>query len=120
MPASRPRAPSAGPGGPVSQTLEGSASTGSITGAVGGYTSGWLTKRLLVSGDFLYIKVKPENSEASVTDWRIGANYYILKNAGIGVQYKYDKFRYDRGILTSELGGEITYEGVQVFATFRF
>ncbi len=108
------------PGGPVSQTLDRSASTGSITGAVGGYASGWLTKRLLVSGDFLYIKVKPENSEASVTDWRVGANYYIFKNAGIGVQYKYDKFRYDRGVLASQLGGEITYEGAQVFASFRF
>jgi len=109
-----------GPGGPVSQSLDRSATTGSITGAVGGYASGWLAKRLVVSGDFLYIKVKPGDSEASVTDWRIGANYCIFRNAGIGVQYKYDKYRYDRGILASELGGEITYKGAQVFASFRF
>jgi hypothetical protein len=27
---------------------------------------------------------------------------------------------YDRGILVSELGGEIRYEGFQVFLSFRF
>ncbi len=109
-----------GPGGAESRTLDTSASTGSITGAVGGYASGWLTKRLLVSGDFLYIKVKPGNSEASVTDWRLGADYYFLRNAGLGVQYKYDRYRYDRGILVTELGGQVTYEGLQVFASFLF
>jgi hypothetical protein len=109
-----------GPGGTVSRALDESASTGSITGAVGGYASGWLTKRLVVHGDFLYIKVSPGDSEASVTDWRLGADYYFLRNAGLGVQYKYDKYSYDRGILVSKLGGEIRYEGVQVFLSFRF
>ena len=41
-------------------------------------------------------------------------------NVGVGVQYKYNKYTYDRGILVSELGGELGYEGLQVFATFRF
>lgn len=108
-----------GPGG-GSRTLDQSASTGSITGAVGGYASGWLTKRLLVLGDFLYIKVSPGDSDASVTDWRLGANYYFFRNAGLGVQYKYDKYRYDRGILVSQLGGEVTYQGFQVLLSFRF
>ncbi len=106
--------------GAGSRTLDRSASTGSITGAVGGYASGWLTERLLVTGDLLYIKVKPGNSEASVTDWRLGADYYFLRNAGLGVQYKYDRYRYDRGILVAELGGRVTYKGVQVFASFLF
>ena len=109
------------PGGSTTQTLlDRSASTGSVTGAVGGYTEGWLTKRLQAQGDFLYIKVKPGNSTASVSDWRVGANYYFFKNAGIGVQYKYDRYQYDRGVLATELGGKITYKGTQVFATFRF
>jgi hypothetical protein len=108
-----------GPGG-GSRTLDRSASTGSITGAVGGYASGWLTKRLVVIGDFLYIKVSPGDSDASVTDWRLGANYYFFRNAGLGVQYKYDRYSYDRGILVSELGGEVTYEGLQVLLSFRF
>jgi hypothetical protein len=106
--------------GSASQTRDRSATTGSITGAVGGYAIGWLTLRLLVQGDFLYIKVSPEDSEASVTDWRLGANYYFFRNAGLGIQYKYDKYRYDRGLLSSELGGEVTYKGFQVFLTFRF
>jgi hypothetical protein len=106
--------------GGLSRSLDESASTGSITGAVGGYANGWVTKRLVASGDFLYIKVNPGDTKASVTDWRIGANYYLLRNAGLGVQYKYDKYTYDRGVLASELGGDITYKGFQVFLSFLF
>jgi hypothetical protein len=104
----------------VSRTLDESASTGSITGAVGGYANDWLTKRLVTRADFLYIKVTPGNTDASVTDWRLGADYYFFRNAGLGVQYKYNKYTYDRGILVSQLGGEITYKGFQVFLTFLF
>ncbi len=106
--------------GGVSRTLDESASTGSITGAVGGYANGWLTKRLSAHADFLYIKVSPGNSEASVTDWRLGANYYFLRNAGLGVQYKFNRYSYDRGIVVSKLGGQITYEGFQAFVSFLF
>jgi len=109
-----------GSGGTASRTLDQGATTGSITGAVGGYASGWLAKRFVVHGDFLYIKVKPSGSEAAVTDWRLGADYYFFRNAGLGVQYKFDRYSYDRGILVSKLGGAITYKGVQVFASFRF
>ena len=87
---------------------------------MGGYARAWPAKRLVVEGDFLYIKVSPGETDASVTDWRIGADYYFLRNVGVGVQYKYDKYTYDRGILSAKLGGEITYQGFQVFATFRF
>lgn len=103
-----------------SRSLDRKASTGSITGAVGGYASAWLTKRLVARGDFLYIKVTPGNSDASVTDWRLGADYYFLRNLGLGVQYKYNQYSYDRGILVSKLGGDITYEGFQAFVSFLF
>jgi hypothetical protein len=106
--------------GGLSRSLDGSASTGSITGAVGGYANGWVTKRLVASGDFLYIKVSPGDTNASVTDWRLGANYYFFRNAGLGVQYKYDQYTYERGILASELGGDVTYKGFQVFLSFLF
>ena len=76
----------------VSRSLDESASTGSITGAVGGYANGWLTKRLVTRADFLYIKVTPGDTDASVTDWRLGADYYFFRNAGLGVQYKYNKY----------------------------
>ena len=104
----------------ASRTLDERATTGSITGAVGGYANAWLTKRLVTRADFLYIKVSPGDTEASVTDWRLGADYYFLKNAGLGVQYKYNQYSYDRGILVSELGGDVTYKGFQVFLSFLF
>ena len=109
-----------GPGGTENRTLDESTSIGSITGAVGGYANAWLTKRLVTRADFLYIKVTPGNSEASDTDWRLGADYYFFRNAGLGVQYKYNKYRYDRGILASKLGGEITFQGFQAFLSFLF
>jgi hypothetical protein len=104
----------------VSRTLDRDASTGSITGAIGGYAAAWPTKRLALRADFLYVKVSPGESDASVTDWRIGADYYFFENAGLGVQYKYNQYSYDRGILASQLGGEITYEGFQAFVSFLF
>lgn len=104
----------------VSRILDESASTSSVTGAVGGYASAWPLKRLALRADFLYIKVSPGDSEASLTDWRLGADYYFFRNAGLGVQYKYNEYTYDRGILSSELGGEITLEGFQIFLSFLF
>jgi hypothetical protein len=74
----------------------------------------------VLRGDFLYIKADLDDAEAEVTDWRLAADYYFFKNAGLGVQYKYNRYRYDRGILVSELGGEVTYQGFQVFLSFRF
>lgn len=108
------------PGGTQTRSLDESASTGSITGAVGGYVEVWPAKRFVLRGDFLYVKVTPESSEASVTDWRVAADWYFTRNVGAGAQYKYNNYSYDRGILVSELGGELGYEGFQVFATFRF
>jgi len=109
-----------GPGGSESRSLDERASTGSITGAVGGYAQAWPAKRLALYADFLYIKVSPGDSEASVTDWRLGANYYFTRNVGLGAQYKHYSYRYDRGVLISTLGGEVTYEGGQVFLSFLF
>ena len=109
-----------GPGGSESRSLDERASTGSITGAVGGYAQAWPAKRLALYADFLYIKVSPGDSEASVTDWRAGANYYFTRNVGLGAQYKHYNYSYDRGVLVSKLGGEITYEGGQLFLSFLF
>jgi hypothetical protein len=110
-----------GDGGVVdTRSLDESASIGSITGAVGGYAEAWPAKRLVLRGDFLYIRVNPGDSEASVTDWRVAANYYFSRHVGVGVQYKYNQYTYDRGILISKLGGEVTFDGFQVFLTTRF
>lgn len=107
-------------GGTETRSLDESAKTGSVTGAIGAYAEAWPAKRLLMRGDFLYIKVSPEDSEASVTDWRLAATYYFTRNVGVGAQYKYYQYSYDRGILVSKLGGELTFDGFQVFLTTRF
>jgi hypothetical protein len=109
-----------GPGGSESRSLDERASTGSITGAVGGYAQAWPAKRLALYADFLYVKVTPGNTEAAVTDWRAGANYYFTRNAGLGAQYKHYRYSYDRGILVSKLGGEVTFQGFQAFLSFLF
>lgn len=106
--------------GGASRTLDHTASTGSITGALGGYANAWPAKRLALRADFLYIKVSPENSEASVKDWRLGANFYFVRNAGLGVQYKYYRYTQHRDVLSSQLGGEVTFDGFQVFLSFLF
>jgi hypothetical protein len=110
-----------GPGGsPVTRDLDVSATKGQVTGAVGGYVTAWPAKRLVLRSDFLYIKVNPERSEASVTDWRVGGNFYFISNVGVGVQYKYNEYRYDRDVVSSELGGQVKIEGFQAFLTFLF
>jgi hypothetical protein len=109
-----------GPGGSESRNLDESATLGSVTGAIGAYTNAWLTKRLVLRADYLYIKVSPDDSDASVTDWRVGLDYYFLRHVGVGVQYKYYDYSYDRGAFDSRLGGELRYDGVQVFASFLF
>jgi hypothetical protein len=110
-----------GPGGGTEERrLDEAASQNSPTGALGGYFSAWATERLRLDGDFLYIKVSVDNDEAAVTDWRIGAQYYFLRNVGLGAQYKFYRYSYERGVLSSDLGGEITYKGFQIYASFLF
>jgi hypothetical protein len=106
--------------GGIPVSLGRTAETGSITGDVGGYFEGWLTKRLVLRGDLLYIVVKPENSEASVTDGRLGLHFYPWTHIGFGAQYKYYKYRYDRSLLSADLGGNITYKGGQAYVSFLF
>jgi hypothetical protein len=115
----RIQATGTGPGG-SSRTLDRSASTGAVKGALGGYAQAWPAKKLSLQGDFLYIKVTPNSEEASVTDWRLAADYYLFRGAGLGVQYKYNKYTQARGIGDTKLGGEITFQGAQVFLSFRF
>jgi hypothetical protein len=109
-----------GPGGTESRILDEEASLGSVTGALGAYTNAWLTDRFVLRADYLYIKITPDDTEASVIDWRIGADYYFLRNVGVGVQYKHYTYGYDRGMFENQLGGELEYAGLQVFASFLF
>lgn len=109
-----------GPGGSQSRTLDEGSSIDSPTGAVGGYAQVWPARRLVLRGDYLYIKATLDDADAAVTDWRFAANYYFFRNAGLGVQYKYNRYSYDRGLEAAKLGGEVTFQGVQVYLSFRF
>jgi hypothetical protein len=93
---------------------------GQVTGDVGGYFYWWPARRLLVRGDLRYILVKPGDSEASIADGRAAAVYHPWRNFGVGLQYTYTKFRYDRGLLSTELGGSLRYSGVQVVLSSAF
>ena len=110
-----------GPGGSQSQTLDQSASSGSVTGAVGGYAYGWLTKRLVTRADFLYIKVSPGSKTESVTDWRIGADYYFFRNAGLGVAVQVQQVQRRLSACVKPAGRRSsTFKGFQVFLSFLF
>jgi hypothetical protein len=109
-----------GPSGPESQTRDESASSHNPTGAVGGYAVASPARRFVLRGDYLYIKATPGDAEAGVTDWRLGAYYFFVRNAGLGVQYKYNRYSYDPGPESTKLSGQVTFQGVQVFVSFRF
>jgi predicted porin len=104
----------------LSYTLDRSATKGAITGAIGAYAEAWPAKRLAVRGDFLYIAVSPGTAKQSVTDWRLGADYYFLRNVGVGVQYKYNRYSEETEIVSTDLSGKITYKGLQVLLSFLF
>jgi hypothetical protein len=106
--------------GGQSRSLDRSTSMGAITGAIGGYATAKPVKNFALHADYLYIKVTPKNETASVTDWRLAADYYFTRSVGVGAQYKYNKYTQARGLLSTQLGGELTFKGGQVFMTFRF
>ena len=106
--------------GSASGSFERTASHGQMTGDVGGYVYWWPAKRLLVRADMRYIIIKPEKSEASVTDGRASVTYHPWPKVGFGLQYTYTKFRYDRDILDTSLGGSLRYSGGQLLASFAF
>jgi len=90
------------------------------TGDLGGYFYWWAIPRLLIRGDGRYIIIKPEKSEASVTDVRASALYHVSRHVGFGLQYVYTKFRYDRDILSTKLGGSLRYSGGQLVLASAF
>lgn len=106
--------------GGVSVDLDHENTTGSITGDVGGYFQWWAAKRVLVRGDLRYVIIKPERSEASVTEGRASVSFYPWQKVGFGAQYTYTKFRYDRDVLSTELSGRYRYGGAQILASFAF
>lgn len=80
----------------------------------------WPVRRLLFRGDIRYIIIKPGDSEAELVDAAGGLTYYPWPKVGFGVHYSYDELRYDRGLLSSKLGGSYRYAGLQVVASFAF
>jgi hypothetical protein len=111
----------ASPGGQVQTvTLDESGKLGTFTGDLGGYVNVWLAKRIVMRGDFLYIMISPDVREMSVTDGRIAVDFYPWRHVGLGVQYKYNQYRYDQAGEKLSLGGTLTYQGLQVYGSFLF
>jgi hypothetical protein len=108
------------PSGNVTRPFDVSKSLGQATGDLGAYFYWWPARRLLVRSDLRYIVVKPGDSEASITDGRAALIYHVGRHVGLGLQYTYTKFRYDREILSSELGGRLRYSGGQVVLSAAF
>jgi hypothetical protein len=106
--------------GGASRLLDREQTTGSVTGNLGVYARWWPVRRLLFRGDIRYIKIEPENAEAELVDFSAGLTYYPWQKFGFGAHYSYDKLRYDRDILSSELGGSYRYSGFQLLASFAF
>jgi len=96
------------------------ASTSSPTADLGGYLRWWPARRVLVRADGRYIFVKPERAEASVTEARAGLQWYPWQKVGVGAQYIYTKFRYDREILSTALSGSYRNRGGQLYVSFAF
>jgi hypothetical protein len=55
-----------------------------------------------------------------VTDGRLSVDYYPWSHVGIGAQFRYNEFRYQRSTGKASLGGTISYQGLQVYASFLF
>src|SRR5262245_16471344 len=108
------------PVGDVSLPFDESKSLDQATGDLGGYFYWWPARRLLARGDLRYIYVSPENAKASITDGRAAVVYHFVPHVGLGVQYTYTKFRYDRDVLATELGGRLRYSGVQLVLSGAF
>ena len=110
-----------GPGGSSSRRPGRERELGSITGAVGGYASGWAheaTRR--VRGLPLH---QGESGRLGGLGHRLAAGCGLLhlpKRRRSGCSTSTTSTAYDRGILMTELGGEITFKGLQVFLSFRF
>jgi hypothetical protein len=109
-----------GSGGSRSESFDLSKSRGQPTANLGAYLQAWPANRLLLRGDMRYIIVKPGNSEASITEGRASLVYHIWPKIGLGLQYTYTKFRYDQGLLSTNLSGSYRYSGGQLLLSGAF
>ena len=106
--------------GDLTLDIDEEGSFGSITGDLGGYLYWWPGKRVLVRGDLRYIFVSFESSEGEVAEGRVAITWFPWRQVGIGAQYSYTKFRYDRDLLITALGGTYQYDGIQLLGSVAF
>lgn len=100
----------------------GSGSKAVPIGAVGGYFRGWLSRRVVVRGDFLYLKATVKSVAVSIVDARAALDIYPSRHLGAGIQYKYDRYSGNRNVSdeNSSLNGKLTYQGIQYYVSFLF
>ena len=68
----------------------------------------------------LYIKATPGGADAAVTDWRLGAYYSSPGTPGWAWNTSSTGTATIPGSEASKLSGQVTFQGVQVFVSFRF
>jgi hypothetical protein len=107
-------------GNTISTTVRTEAAETTPTGDVGGYGNWWLTKRVFARADARYIVVKVTDTTASITEARGSLTWYLWRHLGIGGQYVYDKFRFDRAVRSTSLGGNYRYDGIQLMLSTVF
>jgi hypothetical protein len=106
--------------GAEGRDLDASAGMDTPTGDLGAYAYFWPARRVLVRTDFRYIFVKPENAEASVTEARGSVLWHPVRQLGVGLQYSFSNFRYDRDIVDTSLGGSTKFYGGQLVVSYAF
>ena len=106
--------------GTLSTTISREVTESTPTGDIGGYANWWLARRVYVRGDIRYILIKPTDTEASIGESRVGVTWYAWRHVGIGGQFDYAKFRFDRDVRSTSLGGTYRYSGIEVLASLAF
>ena len=104
-----------GPSGPESQTRDESASSHQPH-----RSRGWLRRGLSGSAGSSCAATTCTSRRrrgtrtlgSSTGAW---ADYFFVRNAGLAVQYKFNRYSYDPGTEANKLSGQVTFQGVQVF-----
>jgi|GEM_PF-2599462 len=82
----------------------------------------YMTKRLQVKYNLDYFNISVQGVKAGVLDNRIGLEYYIIKNLGIGGSLNYLYFRIKEFPISENINGEFRYSlnGFNLYAALRF
>lgn len=107
-------------GGVTAPPIERTGEVAEPTGSLGGYLQWWPARRVLLRGEARYIAVSSGDTDASVTEARASLLWHPWRSVGIGAQYQYVEFTYDRTPAAAALGGSYRWDGIQALVSFAF